>query len=226
MKKLIVFLISLLLVSPSLAGAQKLVGFGDSNTDGTNFNIYYQDKMAEKWIVLTNAVNAGVSGNTTEQARYRFNADVLERSPDVVTIMFGTNDAVLLPDGTPKVDKTVFESNLRYFVNELQARGIRPILMTTVPVIQSYYYTRHPEVLYVGKGGARLWHDSYNNITRKVAEQEGVRLIDNYANAVLKAGGATDYNFNQSGLIDPTGTHFAPRGHGMVSYSIHRVLGY
>ena len=48
-----------------------------------------------------------------------------------------------------------------------------------------------------------LGRNSYNEIIRKLAKQHKVQLIDNYANAVHKAGNASDSMLTKSGLIDP-----------------------
>lgn len=205
-----------------------VVTFGDSNTQGTNWEENPSYLQADKWVTKLgrtySVINAGVGGNTSVMGRNRFQRDVLNKRPDVVTMMFGTNDAVIQSNGQARVSKAEFEQNIRYFTDTLQAKGIRVVLMTEPPVIQGLFYTRYEEGLYKKYSGARLWNDSYNAIVRKVAKDERVTLIDNYQNMTLAAGGATDRKLILSGLIDFSGTHLTPRGAEMIYQSANRVL--
>ncbi|MGX2959509.1 SGNH/GDSL hydrolase family protein [Peribacillus sp. JNUCC 23] len=231
MKKIfigMILLFSLATANITSASAAGFVAFGDSNTAGSNFPQYGYD-MNLRWVVLTGAIDAGVSGNNTNQAMNRFKKDVLDRNPNSVSIMFGQVDQVLNVNGTPSVSKAQFESNLNSMVDQLQAKGVNKILlMTNAPIHQTIYYTRYPELkpAYEAKGGVRLWANSYNEIIRKVAKEQGVILVDHYANAWVKAGGGagSDAQLSASGLIDPTGTHWTPSGHNMMTYSINYYL--
>jgi lysophospholipase L1-like esterase len=112
-------------------------------------------------------------------------------------------------------------------VKQLKAKKIKVLLMTSIPVQEGLYYNKYPEVkqLYANKGGIRSWLNSYNDIIRKVANKEKVYLVDHYANAVLKAGGATDAKLSASGLVDEAiGFHWTPRGHSMITYSVKHYL--
>ncbi|KAB7707642.1 SGNH/GDSL hydrolase family protein [Bacillus aerolatus] len=218
--------------SAVLAGADRsdvVVVFGDSNTEGTNWfeNGYdVRDKWVNRLAQHRTVINAGVGGNTSEQGRIRFQRDVLSKNPKVVIIMFGTNDAVLNADGQPKVTKAKFEENLRYFTDTLQARQSTVILMTTIPVIEGldHYYARNNERLYGTYGGARMWHDSYNEIVRKVAREKNVLLVDNYQNITQLPNGISDETLVKSGLIDPSGTHFTPQGANVVYWGARMAV--
>lgn len=205
-----------------------VVAFGDSNTQGANWaeNPSYaqEDKWTEKLGRMYTVVNAGIGGNTSTMGRDRFQRDVLDERPNVVMIMFGTNDAAISSNGQARVSKAEFEKNIRYFTDRLKAKGIRVVLMTTPPVIQGLYYTRYDEELYKKYNGARLWIDSYNAIVRKIAREKRVTLIDNYQNMIAAAGGATDRNLILSELIDFSGNHLTPRGTEMIYQSANHVL--
>lgn len=200
-----------------------IIGFGDSNTEGSNFYDLYPDDLNSRWVVQTGAVNAGKGGNDIVEGYNRYRADVLEKRPAQTTIMFGTNDMLLDSLGNPKISKATFELNLNKMLDWAKTYGIQAILMTEPPIHEEIFYSRYPEImyLYLEKGGIRNWANSYNEITRKVAKARGVILIDNYANFVLKAGGADDEKLLSADLIDSTGTHMTPRGHGVVTYSVN-----
>ncbi|SIQ33271.1 Lysophospholipase L1 [Domibacillus enclensis] len=205
-----------------------VVAFGDSNTQGTNWKQNPAYAQSDKWVTKLQqtygAVNGGIGGDTSVMGRARFQKDVVSKRPDAVTIMFGTNDAVIRANGQSRVSKAQFEQNIRYFTDTLKAKKVRVILMTTPPVVQGLYYKRYDENLYIRYKGARLWHDSYNAIVRKVAKEKKVTLIDNYQNMTKFAGGAADGKLIQSGLIDSSGTHLTPRGAEMIYQSVNRVL--
>lgn len=65
-------------------------------------------------------LNAGIGGQTTEDARLRFQTDVLDQKPKHLFIMFGTNDAAILAEGKPRVSKARFRENLVYFIKKAE----------------------------------------------------------------------------------------------------------
>ncbi|MGD7009822.1 SGNH/GDSL hydrolase family protein [Metabacillus sp. 84] len=225
MKK-VFMMISLLFAAGCGAGNNEYnaVAFGDSNTEGANYPVRDYPEN-EKWVNLlalaqqgtANIYNAGIGGETTEDGRKRFKKDVLNRNPETVFIMFGTNDAVVLPNGKPRVSKQRFEQNLLYFVNEIKKHGGQPVLMTCLPIAEGngtdkLYYSRYDKIYYDAGKGARNWHNSYNDIVREIAGREKVPLIDHWRNMVREAGGDTDKALIASGMIDPSGNHMTPKG--------------
>lgn len=234
---LIVIVLLLSLVQPNInvsnvAASGGVIAFGDSNTSGSYLPREFPKYPDHNWPALVGAINKGVSGNTTASAVKRFKADVLNNKPSTVVMMFGINDALIRPDTKqPQVSKMQFEKNLTSMVEQLKARKVKVILMTNLPVNETVYYKsqslKNPYIkqLYANKGGIRAWENSYNDIIRSVAKKHKVQLIDNYNNAVLKAGKATDPILTKSGLIDPLlGIHWTPRGHLMVAYSVNYYL--
>nr|WP_318153080.1 GDSL-type esterase/lipase family protein [Metabacillus arenae] len=223
----------ILLVLPLLqactsAEAQNIVLFGDSNTKGSNWQIRHYpenqkwaEQIASSYRGSYTIYNAGIGGETTEAARLRFEKDVLKRKPKYVFIMFGTNDAAILPSGEPRVSKHRFKENLEYFVEEVRKIDSQPILMTCLPIVEGngqdlLYYSRYKKTDYESYGGARVWHNHYNNLTREIAERKGVPLIDNFHNMIQAAGEPTDAALLNSGLIDPSGNHMTPIGAKLI----------
>ncbi|RUL51762.1 SGNH/GDSL hydrolase family protein [Lysinibacillus antri] len=206
---------------------KRIVAFGDSNTQGSNWNLYkYNEKT--KWVnqigQTVSVHNAGIAGETTEDAKRRFQKDVLDKKPEVVTIMFGTNDAVLTSKTQAKVSKTQFEKNLNYFVTTLKKQGTQVILMTTIPVVEQKFYQRHDKQLYSQHKGVRAFQNDYNDIVRKVAKEQNVPLVDIYRTIVEKAHGSSDKSLMSSGLIDQTGTHFTPNGANVIYQEVKEQL--
>jgi lysophospholipase L1-like esterase len=68
-------------------------------------------------------INAGVSGDTTESALARIDADVLSRSPRIVIVGLGGNDLLRqIPIGTT-------EANLRTIVRKINEAGSMVVLL-------------------------------------------------------------------------------------------------
>ncbi|MTH52507.1 SGNH/GDSL hydrolase family protein [Bacillus mangrovi] len=232
MRKLFVILCLLAAAGCGPNNEYSAVAFGDSNTRGANFPLRDYPEN-EKWVNLlnlsqqgkVNVYNAGIGGETTEDGRKRFKQDVLDRNPKTVFIMFGTNDAVVLQNGKPRVSKARFKSNLLYFIDEIEKKGGQPVLITCLPIIEGngqdkLYYSRYERIYYDAGRGARNWHNSYNDIVRSIASSEDVRLIDHWENMVKEAGGSTDSDLMASGLIDPSGNHMTPKGARILYESI------
>ncbi len=217
--------------STSVASAVgSTIVFGDSNTAGSNWVPNDYDP-AKKWVSkleqVRPTINLGVAGNTTGLAKARMKS-VLDKKPKTVTIMLGTNDAILNKNRIPKTSWRQFEIDLRYMVDKFRANGSNVVLMTTLPVIEEgkgYFYSRHNKNLYLKYGGAREFQDAYNNITRKVAREKGVPLVDTYKIFIRYAGSTkTDEALIKSNLIDPSGTHMSPYGASVLYKSLQVVL--
>jgi lysophospholipase L1-like esterase len=203
-----------------------LVAFGDSTTaprevDGKPLRVYanvIQEDLVRRGVHGT-VINAGVGGNNTDQARARFETDVLAHDPDLVIIQFGLNDSCIdLWDGRdrPRISRETYAANLRFFVEALRKRDCDVILMTanpmrwTEPLLKLYgsapYDVNDP-------WGFNLTNREYGEAVRTLASDLDVPLIDVYQ-------GFYDYG-NVAGqaaedlLLD--GMHPNDRGHAMIA---------
>lgn len=153
---------------PTLDGAT-LLCFGDSLTAGSTWP---RTVAAELNMRL---VNAGIGGNTTAQAKARFDAHVLKENPDFVTLAFGSNDFVHEKRDTPRVTLEDFKANLVYFIEQIRAIDAQPILLTC-PYLQESAVGAVG--LYRSSGGAMAVLDTYNDAIRAVAQEQNVPLVD------------------------------------------------
>jgi isoamyl acetate esterase len=218
-------MVSAAMISPVSAatGDKEVVTFGDSNTALVMHSPL--DTWAGKLGITYEVINSGFPGYTSEDALSLFRSDVLNYAPTDVTIMFGTNDAVMVGPGDPQVEKSEFRANLEHYVRTLQAWGIEPILMTSLPIIKSQYYERHNQDYYASVGGAHAWHNSYNEIVRNVSEDMNVTLVDNYKNIMDKIGGTyNDEALKSSGLIQDDGTHLTVLGSDIIYDELKDVM--
>ena len=106
-------------------------------------------------------INAGVSGNTTEQAMFRFNKDVLSKRPDVVTVLFGANDSAI----DKLVDIETFKRNISLFAKLIGPE--KTILISPAPVDESLQRNRTNERL-----------KQYAKVVQEVAEETNSYFID------------------------------------------------
>ena len=79
--------------------------------------------------------NAGVPGNSTQEALNRLEADVIALNPTAVIILLGTNDA-LNPAKITSVER--FGENLSAICRQLQAAGVQKVIfITPFPAVES-----------------------------------------------------------------------------------------
>lgn len=125
-------------------------------------------------------VNTGNSGNTVLDLQARWHEDVIDRKPDWLSIMIGTNDVWRQFD-TPfikewHVYKEQYEATLRQLVEQSKPQVRNIVLMTP-------FYLESNE-----QDQMRRTMDEYGAIVKRVAEDAGALFIDTQAafNEVLK----------------------------------------
>lgn len=131
-----------------------------------------------------NVINAGISGNTTQNGLDRFEADVLSKNPDLITISFGLNDmARIAPDQ--------FRTNLESLVNRSRQRHSQVVLCTPNAVIDT---TSRPVEKLI----------EYCDIIRSVGRQMSVPVCDQFvAGSRLKIRAPWTWRLTLSDEIHP-----------------------
>lgn len=132
-------------------------------------------------------VNSGVPSSTTTEARTHFQDRVLQHEPACVVIQFGINDSAIdvwknPPATAPRVSPDAYETNLRWMVEQLKAKKVPVVLMTTNPMTWTdkikELYGKSP---YDPNDPASFTDTTlrkYNEIVRKIAGSENIPLID------------------------------------------------
>ena len=147
-------------------------------------------------------INAGVSGNTTEQAKERIQKDVLAKNPDIVTILFGANDSAV----HRMVELELFKRNLLEFAEKIGPE--KTILITPAPV---------NELLQPNRSNKRL--KQYALAVEEVANETGSHLIDFFSEIYSKP--------NCSSLLKgekDDGLHFGEAGYAILTSLIVQKL--
>src|SRR2546425_657453 len=102
MPKLIAVLVLILCPWAIQGGDAKvrIVALGDSITRGVRPGVKAEETFAfllqkglQKERIPAEVINAGIGGERTDQALMRLGSAVIDRKPQVVTIMYGTNDS-------------------------------------------------------------------------------------------------------------------------------------
>jgi lysophospholipase L1-like esterase len=173
--------------------------------------------------------NAGVSGNTTRDARKRFTRDVLTYKPKVIVMQFGINDAAVdvwkkPPATESRVPLAEYEANLREMITEAGKQNAKVILMTTNPLRWTPrlkdMYGKSPYRPEVEDGFDSPILAGYNDTIRKLAKELNVQLVDvrsAYPDFVSKHKTTIDQM-----LLD--GMHPNDLGHQLVSELLVPVI--
>ncbi|MUT67592.1 SGNH/GDSL hydrolase family protein [Paenibacillus sp. NEAU-GSW1] len=124
-------------------------------------------------------VNVGTSGNNVRDLKERWQEDVIDRKPDWLSVMIGTNDVWRQYD-TPFITEwhvyaDEYEATLRQLVAETKA-GVKGIVLMTPFFIESNE-----------NDAMRKTMDAYGEIVRRVAADTGSLFVDTQAafNGVL-----------------------------------------
>lgn len=166
-------------------------------------------------------VNLGVPGNTTDDARIRFERDVLARSPHLAIIGFGINDSAIdvwktPPSKTPRIPLAAYKGNLSHFVKTLKGMNAAVIIMTP----NMLRWTQALKEMY-GKppydpndeDGFNIPRRDYAEAVRQIASAEDVALVDVYR--AFEQYGLTQGKSTDDLLLD--GMHPNGKGHNLMA---------
>lgn len=204
---LLLFIASLCGYSARAEPAQKpkVVCFGDSITKRG-----YSETLAK--LIEVEAINAGVGGNSSAKGLRRITADVLDHKPDVVVILFGTND---LRADAPKVFVTLeqYKTNLKKMIKLCRQQGAKVVLCTLPPIDHTAFYTRHEREPFNALGGLALLIESYAEAARQVSASENTVLVD--LNALLA---------KQPEWMSKDGVHPSEAGNAIIAKHIAKAI--
>jgi len=136
-----------------------VIAFGDSLTAGYGAGESEDYPSVLGTLLGTPVVNAGVSGDTTESALARPDADVLARDPRIVIVGLGGNDFLR---HMPIADT---EANLRNTIRQIHAAKAMVVLLGF----------RFPTL-----------GPSYEDMYERVADEEGCLLIPDLFDGILR----------------------------------------
>lgn len=157
-------------------------------------------------------VNTGTSGNTVVDLQARWQEDVIDRKPDLLSIMIGTNDVWRQYD-TPFIKEwhvyaDKYETTLRSLVEQTKPLVSNLVLMTP-------FYLESNE-----QDAMRRTMDEYGAIVKRIAEHAGVLFVDTQAafNVVLKDLYSATLAWDR---VHPT-----PAGHAVLARAFLNKMGF
>ena len=158
-------------------------------------------------------VGAGISGNKVPDCQKRLQRDVLDKKPTVVVIYIGINDVWHWNRnvGTTKED---FEKGLIDLIQRSKDAAARVVLCT-------------PSVIGEKTDGSNEFDkmlDEYSDISRKVAEQTGVCLLDLRQKFLTQLKEQNAAN-QEKGILTTDGVHLNDAGNRFVADCVLETLG-
>jgi acyl-CoA thioesterase-1 len=160
----------------------KIITLGDSITKGVRTGVSAEQTFAARIQatlrergIAAEVTNVGIGGERTDQALLRLDKEIIAKEPQIVTIMYGTNDSYIDPgQKESRLTEHEFRDNLMQLVERLRRAGIKPILMTEPrwsAAATANGIGEHPNL--------RL--EKYVRHCRDVAKELNVPLVDHFA---------------------------------------------
>ncbi|MGG1251998.1 GDSL-type esterase/lipase family protein [Brevibacillus agri] len=156
--------------------------------------LFFGDSITHWWDVATFfgrsgqvLVNRGIGGDTTEHARRRFAADVVQLKPRYAVILIGINNTWALDAFSPEDRLTPEEirhqvtTDVEAMVKMATEHGIQPILCSLLPTCMDRYSRNHERNELVVAINARF---------QEIAEETGAIYVD-YHSELTEADGIT-----------------------------------
>ena len=123
----------------------------------------------------------GTGGHTVRDLEARWQADVLDKQPDWLSVMIGINDVWRQFDSPTRPEGHVLPDEYEHTLNGLIAHA-RPSIKNIVLMTPFYIEPNHADAM-------RARMDEYGAIVRRLSEKHGTLFVDTQAafDAVLTA---------------------------------------
>jgi lysophospholipase L1-like esterase len=170
------------------------------------------EKMLNEAGVEAKVVNAGIGGHTSQDGLARLETDVLAHQPDVVTVMFGTNDqSHIVGDEKPRVRIEDYEVAMREIVRLSRLAGAEVVLLTPPPLSDGWFKIAEVPAFYHSLG-ASVMVGQYADRVRTIARTLNTPLVDIYQAFVAAMIEGADID-----AIMPDGVHPWAEGHRLMA---------
>ncbi|MDB5332101.1 MAG: lipolytic protein family [Phycisphaerales bacterium] len=197
-----------------LKQGDQIVAIGDSITAGGGYLRDADAVLASQYpdLKLPKIINTGIGGQKAEDLIKRFQKDVIDRKPAVVTLSIGIND-VWHRLGQPHDPKVLseYQENVAKMVDMAQAAGIKVILLAPTVIQEDMH----------GLGNERLI--VYVDAGKRIAAEKHCTFVDLHA-MFLKALESKPADA-KGNWITGDGVHMNPRGDALMAIGVLRGLG-
>ncbi len=197
-----------------------IVTLGDSITKGVRSGVTAEQTFAalietqvREQDVQARVINVGIGGERTDQALLRLDQILEQHQPDLVTVMYGTNDSYVdQGQSTSRISEKEYRQNLEQVVTTLLRRGILPVLMTEPR------WADDAPVNGVGEN-PNLRLEAYVVACRETANAWRVPLVDHFADWTAARDAGTNL---REWTTD--GCHPNPAGHRQLAAAMRPVI--
>lgn len=170
--------------------------------------------------LMAEVINAGKGGHTSARILNRYQRDALNKKPDLIVLMVGTNDSI---NSYAAVSPSVFKRNLLKLVNLTQAKGIKILLVETPPAYEAYLRKRHkPKFFDVKSANERL--RAINTIITSIAEDKKVPLVKIYDLLAPVTGKVGCLIRNRANCKTEDGVHPTPKGYKLIAKAVYDAI--
>ena len=200
-----------------LRGVHRIVCLGDSITQGGEAPGGYVWLVRRYLAALypnIEVINAGISGNKSTDMLARFQRDVLDKHPDLVTISVGVNDVWHgfydnhpAGDGPLGIPLTDYRSHVEEMIKRARAAGAGVVVLSTTVIHEDLQNSENAKLV------------GYNATLRDLARKYRAGFIDFQKpfQAMIKAYRTTGARDN---LLTGDGVHMNPLGNKVMAYTI------
>lgn len=226
MKKIWLFVLSVVLTYPAAVVAKELVEsgdvvavIGDSITEQKQYSVFIEDYLlmcqpAEKLQVS----QFGWGGETAAGFQRRMRNDTLRFKPTLITTCFGMNDGGYGPLTKERAD--LYRASQQQIVDKAKKAGVRTIIIGSPGCVDTDKF-RGPKFSAVYNKTLGELRD----IAREVADANGVAFADVHTpmmEAMAKAKEKYGKNYHVGGA---DGVHPDANGHLVMAYAFLKALG-
>ena len=183
---------------------RKVLFVGDSLT---------ADRLGYRGIVTKAAqidgYNAAISGAISADMLRYLKDHIQAFNPDIISVMIGTNDSLIIADEKNLVGKEEYGSNIEKIISVGKASGAQVIISTIPPIDEKRFNSPN-------KANNNLNIDAYCNIIREKAKNGAI--LNDFAES------AKDNSLEQ--IIENDGVHLTPYGQAFLAKCwLETVLG-
>ena len=172
--------------------------------------------------VSTQVINAGIGGNSSMDLLGRMEVDVLQKNPDMVLLMIGTNDMVNVAKFTSYPD---YRAHIESMVGSLKSKDIEVVLISPIPVDTAYLFERHAREKFDEEPNEKL--GKVRMILQDIAREQGLLFIDlhgAFLDMDIPRHNADELIKNLKNSKEADGVHPTPKGYTFMGKFIYEKL--
>jgi len=154
-------------------------------------------------------IPAGVSGNKSNDMLNRFDADVVSKKPDWLTISCGVNDVWQ----TNGLSLEQYSANITKIVDKAQAAGIKVVILTATMISEDQAAPNNQKLI------------PYNEFLRHLAQQRHFLLADLNRDEQAELAKARSAGWTPNRYLTVDGVHMNPRGNVMMATGVLKAFG-